>query len=365
VTETAQSDTSDVPRHAVGPVIASSAAMPDLSHVSSEPTSLELVVTSDMSVDGDGAADTEPRVAQTHEPYADESLGRPTAHAWGYTGELPLLGRASKAATHAWLPAQYLGVPDTSLDAFRVGQLETRAVSTRGLEHRLHGTARQDAYCIGTSEARDWLFLAVCDGLGSAPLSHRGSELASRVAIRVLSGLTAGWAADWPSAASEVTETVRAELISQVDDPRDIATTMVFAAVAVASVEDAHAAYLGRVGDSTALHLTGANSLRDVFADELSPLFHSSATACLPLNPEALTTRHLRLGGNEALVLATDGFFVPAVAPDRVGYFAQRWAQAPGLDAILVDVQFIARTYDDDRTVAGVWVAADGVEVSG
>ena len=50
---------------------------------------------------------------------------------------------------------------------------------------------------------------------------------------------------------------------------------------------------------------------------------------------------------------------MPAAQPELARHFAERWTKAPGLDSFFIDLHFLARSYDDDRTVVGAWMPHD------
>jgi hypothetical protein len=107
--------------------------------------------------------------------------------AWGDWGVFRPreLGPPSLAAGLPWRLGGEAAVPDTVLEAGRVGALEVRAASTRGSSHRFDGVVRQDA--VGTIElAGRYVLVAVADGVGAAPDAHRGADLAVRSALGYL-----------------------------------------------------------------------------------------------------------------------------------------------------------------------------------
>ena len=62
-------------------------------------------------------------------------------------------------------------------DGFDFGGWSLRAASVRGLTHRYASQPRQDAYALRYSAGRQRLVIAVCDGVGGAPESHRAAEI--------------------------------------------------------------------------------------------------------------------------------------------------------------------------------------------
>jgi hypothetical protein len=200
--------------------------------------------------------------------------------------------------------------------------------------------------------------MAIADGLGSATQSHVGAELVARSVASALSDATdsAGGinlAGKMREAIATASLAVQAKA-NDADLPvRDFASTLVVAVVSTSPTDAGYDAIVGRVGDSTAIRVVDG-SLEELFVKE-DAVVHSSATLCVPLDAESFEITSFSLGCGQALVLATDGFHVPATDEPWAQHFASRWRQAPGLDGLLTDLHFLARTYTDDRTVAGCW----------
>jgi hypothetical protein len=68
------------------------------------------------------------------------------------------------------------------------------------------------------------------------------------------------------------------------------------------------------------------------------------------------------LRADEALFVMTDGVGDPlGDAAGEVGQFlGEVWRAAPDVLTFAAQVGFARQTYDDDRTVVGVWCAQDG-----
>jgi hypothetical protein len=268
-------------------------------------------------------------------------------------------------AKHPWRIGNHLGVSDTELDCAESGDLQVRACSIRGLEHRLHQTTRQDSFSVGATPDGGVLVMAVADGLGSASHSHEGSAAVARSAVATLIAAAVGPAPDWTKEMGGAIEAASAALklrACALELPaRALASTLVLAVVSTELMAGTYAVTLGRVGDSSALWIKDGQ-LSDVFPPKDDGEVQVSATACLPVNPDLLETLTMQLHPGQALVLATDGFHVPAMTATWGPYFGAKWAEAPGVDSLLGDLHFLARTYDDDRTVAGFWGPPKGIE---
>jgi Protein phosphatase 2C len=88
------------------------------------------------------------------------------------------------------------------LDGGRVGHLDVRAASVRGLSHRQLGTPRQDAYGLAVDRQTRWLVVAVADGVSAGARSHEAARLVARrgpreVAAQLDAGLTDPADIDW------------------------------------------------------------------------------------------------------------------------------------------------------------------------
>ena len=92
------------------------------------------------------------------------------------------LGPPSRTAGSPWRLDTVADVPDTIIDAGRVGGLEVRAASTRGAAHRSRGEVRQDAVGVTDLGGR-YVLAAVADGATSASHAHRGAQLVDRKSV--------------------------------------------------------------------------------------------------------------------------------------------------------------------------------------
>ena len=90
-------------------------------------------------------------------------------------------------------------------------------------------------------------------------------------------------------------------------------------------------------------------------ADDDTPL--SSGTAALPAQTINLIATTVEFGSDTALFLMTDGVADPLGAGSgEVGrVLGQWWAQPPNEFEFGAQAAFARRSFDDDRTVVGVW----------
>lgn len=298
----------------------------------------------------------------------DHAATEPPTDCWGFgaTGGPRLFGRMPLVARQPWKLARVEGlIPDTQIDAARVSALELRAVSARGPAHRYEGIPRQDAYALARSADDRYLVAVVCDGLGSADHSHMGACAAARTASEY-----AARQLEQSPDLSEAALSAVYEAACAVEDvatgrgqhPSRFATTLTLVVLDAVGDDAGHAFVLVTVGDSPALVLDPAGRLRPFPAhamqadddDDLDAL-HTSTTRCLPMHhADAVLTNGL-LPRGATLVLASDGFGLPALEPSVSEWLSESWSTPPGLEEVLIDVQFLARSYDDDRTAVAIW----------
>jgi hypothetical protein len=261
------------------------------------------------------------------------------------------VGPRASAAEAPWRLGPFADVPDTVLDAGRVGALEVRAASTRGFAHRCDGDVRQDAVGVSAPAGRVVL-AAVADGVGAAADAHHGARLAVRHALGYLT-----WAMpDGPLDTVDVAAAVHAadRAVGRAGPaPRHRSTTLTVAAVDVSPGAGGHAFRVARVGDSPAFVLAGG-VFRPLF-DGSEGEIRDPATDSLPAPAGPVGRVAGVLAPGEALVLASDGIGVPLRETDAGAYLADAWAEPPGPVAFLHQLQFNLRSYDDDRTAAVVW----------
>lgn len=271
-----------------------------------------------------------------------------TAETWGDAGVFRPreLGPPSRAAGTPWRLDAVADVPDTIIEAGRVGGLEIRAASTRGAAHRSRGEVRQDAVGVSDLGGR-YVLAAVADGAGRASHAHRGAQLAVRHALGYLSWSLPGADLDGVDMVGALRAADRA-VKEAGPSPECRATTLTVAAIELGWAGQGHRYRAVRVGDSPALMLTCGAFL---------PLFgkrsHVDDRLPSPRGPADGVRGVLREG--DALVLATGGLGTPVRETPVGAYLAQAWATPPGPVAYLHHLQFDLRSFDDDRTAVVIW----------
>lgn len=263
------------------------------------------------------------------------------------------------------------GLPvDTIVDGGRTGELEVRAASVCGLSHRAGGKPRQDDFAMCTGGG--WAIVAVADGVSAGPLSHQAATLACRTGAGELldAVLSLPWAeVDWRAILESCSRRILTHgrrMLAADGQPapaaavaKEMATTLLLAAIS--TDPDADGRYHGGVvalGDTTAFMVDRHKWFPMTALKNAGTAIASSATAALPyLPPTDLAVVDIRLSPGSALFLMTDGVGDPLGSGNgEVGEFlAGVWAEPPDPLLFAAQVSFARRSFDDDRTVVGLW----------
>jgi hypothetical protein len=271
--------------------------------------------------------------------------------------------------------------PDTVVDHGRVGGLEVRAASVRGLSHRQAGVPRQDAYGFAAPTGADLLIAVVADGVSAGVLSHEAASFVGRrgprEVVRHLSGGTPPEDLPWHDVFGSLAATIYAEGARSlgrtdperyaVDAPAEaeiaaaMATTATFVVCETGSRDDGRRVWVAWMGDSPAWEVTAAGSWRHLSAvKNAGREVNSSSVAALPQmprDPRDLPVRSTCVDDRSVIVLMTDGTGDPL--GDGTGEVATRlaawWRRPPPPLTFADQVGFGRRSYDDDRTVVALW----------
>lgn len=299
----------------------------------------------------EGPSEPETSVGLGHEPVIED----PDCSEQGlftFGPEARLRPAPNKVAKQS--PRALEHVPDIAMDWLDTTFAEVRALSARGHEHRYLGELRQDSFAIELTESH--LVLAVADGVGGEPESHRGSAMAARDIVRaadVLEAITAagsGIEVSLQRLAMELAYEARNNGL----DPRQLATTLVLAIVSLSAADDgSREVVVAQIGDSTAWrHRSGE---WQQLGEEEQGEVHNTAVDPLPLHSSARVWRETFRSG-ETLALVSDGVgnILHANASYRRELSAvwNEWAPAPG--KLLQVVDATVKSFGDDRTLVGV-----------
>jgi protein phosphatase 2C-like protein len=245
--------------------------------------------------------------------------------------------------------------PDTAVDAATMAGLEVRAASRRGLYHKYAGTPRQDAYSLAVQGDGAGLVVTVCDGLGSMANSHHAADLvcAGLPELLVDAVEDLAWTAAFQSVSADVTVA---------DAEAGPMATTVVAGVFRTGPDRTTRVRLASVGDSSAWLLSAGRWRRLLPApndgDGEDGGVADARTSALPAERPEHEECLVELSPGDAVFLMTDGVGTPldADSGEVADALAELWAAPPEDLDFAAQVGFARRSFDDDRTVVGVWL---------
>ncbi|MDQ0633699.1 serine/threonine protein phosphatase PrpC [Arthrobacter pascens] len=237
------------------------------------------------------------------------------------------------------------------------GQVAMCAASIQGLSHQSGAATRQDSYAFSTEPGR--IAVAVADGLGSAPLSHVGSETAARTAVTVAA---AG------GNASEVAAAVSAALQLAADrqaQPVELfATTLGVLLIDIGEDDGPWQVQLAEWGDTRASVYRpgrvkdGHPDWERLTSEDVNELYANSVRPLPQYRKPRAGGSYLWMPG-EMLMLATDGIDSHLVSTNPVGHgLATAWESMPTIWQFIADVGFDRAGARDDRTAFCLFRAA-------
>jgi hypothetical protein len=265
---------------------------------------------------------------------------------------------------------------DTMLDGGSLAGITVLAASVRGLSHRQKGTARQDSYGLATSRDQRWLVTAVADGVSNGHLSHRAAQVTTRSTTRVAALIDEGThpaTLDWYSIFSDMAGRIvgaGAKLLNarvDLDAPAEaeavakaMGTTATFLVCETAPDGPTRKFYIAWMGDSPAWFVDDGtwyclteikNAGNEVASSSVAALPH------LPGDPGRLPQCSGTVPTEACLFVMTDGVGDPlGDGRGEVGaVLAREWERPPALVTFAEQVAFGRKSFDDDRTVVGVW----------
>lgn len=249
-----------------------------------------------------------------------------------------------------------------------------RAASVRGLAHRHYGTVRQDEYAFRVTPDGRHLVACVADGVGNGDHSHLAALWATHSGVAELCRILADTAPedlDWAQfvggVAGMIERAGRSYLLdrglspSAVASTRQIAgqlaTTVLYAVVDLTD-PDVRPVHLCEIGDTSAwvLH-EGSWQAQQTVKNDGEEIYSSSVTALPLLSTTPPAVIRTEVGPEDVLVLMSDG--VGDALADGTGpvgeFLAERWTAPPTNLEFAAQVDFHRNTFDDDRTVVGIW----------
>ncbi|GAA0439523.1 hypothetical protein Acor_13910 [Acrocarpospora corrugata] len=252
-------------------------------------------------------------------------------------------------------------LPAVCADAGAVGPFWLAAASLSGLGHLQHGRTGQDSYSFALAADGAAMIVAVADGLGSRPATAQaGAVLLTRLLCLRLAGLSTPEVLAAPEdamvtalrAANDDVRWYRDEIMPGAPDG-DLATTLAFAWIPVGPGQEV---IVGRVGDCAAVTLAN-RELSPVFPHGDGPL--NIVQAALPCDEpdKALELVSLRLGGEDALSLMTDGLAEDVQnSPAIREWLAASWSVRCGPHQMTDILRYRRKGSHDDRTAVVVWL---------
>lgn len=275
----------------------------------------------------------------------------------------PVLGGTPHAARRPWYLQPEPAQSGVAADQVRIGDLDVRAASVVGPDHRCEEPAdpRQDAYRIGRDAKGAFLIVAVADGMGSAKRSDVGATVAVRAAVdlvrkeidlgghpeqidmrrifKSVAGNVAGAAKQLGCAADQVLTALIVAIV-----PTSDTGPGGWRHVWLASVGDVSAA---RRQDGRWCRLTGSDK---------EGLDRNSLDSFLPHHPDSVVLQRVEVSGGGVIAVVTDGISDAWTdLPGAAAWFNERWRTPPNLASFLLDVSYEAPGQVDDRTAVVVW----------
>ncbi|WP_152514128.1 PP2C family protein-serine/threonine phosphatase [Nocardiopsis valliformis] len=327
--------------------------------------------------DLDADLDTVPEAEPVPGPRHSQSRGTepgpsPTSSASGgadaFVPPLVLTEPVNKQFHARGLPRVEWAAPDSVLDEADYPGLSIRAASLRGDAHRYNMMSRQDSLALYELEhSRGRAVLAcVADGIGSRTQSHRGSSYACRVVVGAVRERLEEllFAPDEDTArrlAEQVVHQVAQEMISvegQTEALRGQTDTTLTLALADLTPEGEPTYFmLVSVGDSPA-YLLRDREMEPLTGESVEDTsITSTATDALPRNIGHVQLNGCTVNPGEMLLLCSDGLSNPMAASSVAEQLVEWWGgdRVPGRLEFGWQLDFQAKTHDDDRTAICLW----------
>jgi nitrogen regulatory protein PII-like uncharacterized protein len=267
-------------------------------------------------------------------------------------------------------PARGQHQADTVCDGWSTDRLILRMASVRGYLHRYNGVSRQDHAEISYDPVSESVIFAVADGVSSAGWSHIGSQAACQAVVEaILRDMESdrGTKVAWTTVVSVVNETLvqkaaevlSAEHVTMQQAAACLGTTLIAGVIRPAA--EGLSAEVIRIGDSSSWVLD-QGKYGHTFDSKTSNTLISSAVSPLPSPQEIVRPCTVQVNSDAVFLVGTDGFGDPLGDGDgMVGrLFAEHLETAPAPLAFAHLLDFSRETFDDDRTLIGVWPARSG-----
>lgn len=281
-------------------------------------------------------------------------------------------------------PARSVYRPDTVLDGWTEAGLGMLAASVRGDGHRRTGLPRQDDVAVLYDAQRRRVVVAVADGLSAASHAHQAASAACRYAVQWLDtqcGDVAATDIPWEAligAAAHQVRLVAEQAVTPDPGLDDLARLNVLAAAAATTFScvvmdmrdgEPEQEYLSgsgvAIGDSSVVRLSeaGFEFLGGAKSEDPGGLARSEVLPLPYFAPSTIEPFSVDLYADEYLLVGTDGVW------DALGGGGGRLGSAlgrvlrraqPSMTEFGHVVDFAKDTFDDDRTLAALWLSERG-----
>jgi len=280
-----------------------------------------------------------------------------------------------------------LFIPDTIIDGWGNDFLTLRGASIRGVSHRWDKSPRQDSFATAYIPEKNWVVVAVADGVSGAAQSHIGATVAVNSAIKYFADIEVSEIEqiNWKNACETIAWDLNlkmqslkdsSKLLGEIGETRKdiaiaalkfLATTLVCAVITKNEDDEGLTAWLMTIGDS-GVWVLSSGEYRAVAGgkDEDSDILKNDV-APLPFVPDIVEPIQIPLNQGEILLLGTDGFGEPLGSGngDLGLLFKNIFKTIPSLAELANALDFKRKYFVDDRTLVAIWPKGNGVEVKG
>ncbi|MGD0699408.1 MAG: protein phosphatase 2C domain-containing protein [Trebonia sp.] len=282
--------------------------------------------------------------------------------------EPPVFVEPSTSGQVPWhLPSGTATPSGLAADGIRLGDLEVRAASMVGAQHRCEEPAlpRQDAYALGRTTDGQYLVIAVADGVGNSKHADLAARVAVSAATRELArtvetggipAIDAGLL--YTKIAGEMVGTGRDRGIRDADVCAILITAVIPTGALANGTRPMWASWIGDVS----LWIGRGGQLHRQTGERKTGLDPNALAAVLPFNPDQVDERVVELGPYDRVALMTDGVSDSLdLVPGTLEYFARQWSGPPPHPAaFLHSLCYDGPGQTDDRTAVVVWCGAGG-----
>jgi serine/threonine protein phosphatase PrpC len=267
--------------------------------------------------------------------------------------------------------------PDTIIDGWENDFLTLRGASVRGGSHRWEHIPRQDNFATAFVPDKNWVVVAVADGVSGAPQSHIGASVAVSAAINYFINTKVAeiervnwkhvcveiarhlnWAMTSVKGHEGIPDTLgESEAALAVAALKYLATTFVCALITKNQRGEGLIARVITVGDSGVWLLSDARFYAVAGGKDESSEITSNDVAPLPYIPSTVEPIEIPIKPGEVLLLGTDGFGEPLGTGDgELGLLFKTMLKAvPSLAVFAETLDFTRRYFVDDRTLVAIW----------